>query len=740
VRRSAGTLLLIFALAHLALLPRTLEDLDSINFALGVQQFDVARHQPHPPGYPVFIGLAKASTAAMRLLHIDAAAPRGLAFWSAICGAAAIPALLVFFGALERRLSVSWWAAVVTACSPLFWSTALRPLSDMTGFAFAIGAQALMVRALLRRRDDPPGLSPDTSIIVAAFVAGFAIGVRSQTAALTVPLLALTLLQPPRAGVRAGLSAAFAVAMGIAAWAIPLVIASGGPTEYLHALGAQAGEDFAGVVMLWTHPTPRVAVSALLNTFVWPWNWRVGILVCVLAAIGIVRIALRSRRALIVLVVAFAPYAAFHLLFHETETIRYALPLVPLMAYAAVAALEGPWRMLPMGAGALAAVSLVIALPASAMYAREGAPVFRAFDDMATTAHIGERVDTIAIHASARRAAEWAAPILPGRVAKAPHGREWLTLVALWKAQPSARVWFAADPKRTDLAMFDPRARDLARSYRWGFVEPPIVGGARPDNIDWYRMQPPGWMLDRGWSITAEVGGITARDGLGPHVAPSVAWVRTRTVDAALVIGGRNLGSASDAPITLKISAAGKSLASWPLAPGFFFHQTTIASGILDEPSAFVPLAVTAESRAHVPVSLEQFDLQGPGVPMFGYGEGWYEPEYNLSFGRPWRWTSERSVLWVRPIGRPVVVRIRGESPLRYFDSAPHVRLSVAGREIAAFDPSADFDQTITVPDDALTQAQGQIVLESSRFFVPGRNGGGDQRHLALRIYAVSVE
>jgi hypothetical protein len=288
--------------------------------------------------------------------------------------------------------------------------------------------------------------------------------------------------------------------------------------------------------------------------------------------------------------------------------------------------------------------------------------------------------------------------------------------------------------------MFDPRARDLARSYRWGFVEPPIVGGARPDNIDWYRMQPPGWMLDRGWSITAEVGGITAPDGLGPHVAPSVAWVRTRTVDAALVIGGRNLGSASDAPITLKISAAGKSLASWPLAPGFFFHQTTIASGILDEPSAFVPLAVTAESRAHVPVSLEQFDLQGPGVAMFGYGEGWYEPEYNLSFGRPWRWTSERSVLWVRPIGRPVVVRIRGESPLRYFDSAPHVRLSVAGREIAAFDPSADFDQTITVPDDALTQAQGQIVLESSRFFVPGRNGGGDQRHLALRIYAVSVE
>ena len=50
VPRSAGALLvLIFLAAHLALLPRTLEDLDSINFALGVRQFDVARHQPTLP-------------------------------------------------------------------------------------------------------------------------------------------------------------------------------------------------------------------------------------------------------------------------------------------------------------------------------------------------------------------------------------------------------------------------------------------------------------------------------------------------------------------------------------------------------------------------------------------------------------------------------------------------------------------------------------------------------------------
>ena len=38
--------------------PQSLEDLDSINFALGLHRFDIAAHQPHPPGYPAFIAIA----------------------------------------------------------------------------------------------------------------------------------------------------------------------------------------------------------------------------------------------------------------------------------------------------------------------------------------------------------------------------------------------------------------------------------------------------------------------------------------------------------------------------------------------------------------------------------------------------------------------------------------------------------------------------------------------------------
>ena len=728
-RPAASTLLLAFLFAHLALLPRTLEDLDSINFALGVRDFDVARHQPHPPGYPVFIALGKVSTGALRVLGIGAAAPRGLAVWSAVAGAAALPALFAFFRALEGRDRLAWWATAVMSTAPLFWFTALRPLSDMTGFAAAVGAQALMLQRTRR------------SIVAGALLAGLAMGVRSQTAVLTIPLLVFVLLTPRVLAQRAAV-AALAMGAGVLVWGIPLLVASGGPENYLHALNAQAGEDFSGVVMLWTHHTAREAADALLNTFVWPWQWWPGFVVCVLALAGAARLAWRAPRAVIVLLAAFGPYAIFHLLFQETRTVRYALPLLPPMAYAAMASLDGGRLRLalPAGASVIAAVSLALTLPASASYAREGAPVFRALDDMAATAHGGERVDAIGMHASARRAAEWASPILPARVARAPHGREWLTLVALWQGEPGARVWFLADPMRTDLALFDPRRRDLVLSYRWPFIEPPFVGGARPDNVDWYRMSPPGWMLDRGWSLTAELGGVTARDHVGPHVAPVVAWLKRRPEEATVLIGGRYLAPPGASPTSLSLSLNGTPFSSWPLSAGYFVRHQTVPAGALASSAMYSPLEVSAAGAPHA-VSLEQFDLQSAGVPMFGYDEGWYEPEFSPATGRAWRWMSERAVLWVRPVGRAVTLKLTGESPLRYYESAPHVRVLVGDREVAAFDPTVDFEQSISLAPDLLAQADGRVTLQSSRFFVPGGpGGGGDQRHLAIRIYRVRVE
>jgi hypothetical protein len=724
VPRSAGAaLIVVYLVAHFVLLPHTLEDLDSINFAMGVRQFDVAKHQPHPPGYPVFIAVSKASTSTLRALGFSAAAPRGLAIWSAIGGAMALPALFVFFRRLEGRGHVAWCATAVVACAPLFWFTALRPLSDALGFGVAIAVLALASGDASRR-----------ALTIAAAIAGVAVGIRSQTAVLTVPFL-LYVIAKRREG-RALIGAAAAFAAGVLLWAIPMIAASGGPSGYMRALTFQANADFTGVDMLWTRHSARAIANALLNTFVWPWTWWLGFSMCVVAAIGLARLLWRAPRVVIALGVAFGPYAVFHLLFQETVTTRYALPLVPPIAYAALVALEGlPGKAMYAYTGGIIAMSLLVTLPASQTYSAEGAPVFRAFDDMAATAHGGDPVDAIALHAEMRRASEWAQPILAAPVARAPHGREWLALVELWKSRPAARVWFLADPSRSDLAVFDGRARELARAYRWGFPEPPFVGGARPGNADWYHMAPPAWMLDRGWAVTAEVGGQTAHDRLGPNAAPSIAWLRRQTADVTVLLGGRNEGSATQ---RIEQTINGGPLDAFDAAPGFFLRLFSVPASAFGGGAGYVPLSVAVHGIQ--PITLEQFDAQPPGVPMFGYDAGWHEPEYNQAQGHAWRWMSEKAVLWVRPIGRPVTLHLSGESPRRYFDAAPHVRVTIGDREIAAFDLSSDFDEAMTLPADALTSAGGYVGIESSRFFVPSASGAADQRHLALRVYRVSVE
>lgn len=765
MRNAIAALSLIFLAAHLPFLPPTLEDIDSINFALAVTDFDVAKHQPHPPGYPVFIGLAEASTAILRVAQAPSPEVRGLAIWSALSGAALVGLLYALFFSLSiagRRLqtlraalqpsTIAGWAAVVAVSCPLFWFTALRPLSDTTGLAAAVAAQALIVSAVA-------GIGARRALMWGGCVAGLAIGIRSQTFLLTMPLLGLALVRP-RSGLRGRdrLSVLAAWALGVLAWSVPMIVASGGLSAYAAALGSQAGEDFSGVVMLWTTRTPRVALDALMYSLLWPWGHPIaGGIVVAVASLGGVGLAWKMPRSAALLLLAYAPYAAFHLLFQETITVRYALPLVVPVAYLAVCGLASAGKAgILIGATALVAWSLAVTIPATVSYGRHGSPAFRALQEamQAGSAPLLSDARVVGVHAVARRAVEWLEPQGASRAESGsqplvrfmtpPHGREWLALVEEWRKDPAARISFIADPRRTDLALIDPASRRPPLPFRWAFAVPPFVGGTRPGNSDLYAMVPPGWMLDRGWALSAEIAGVTARDGLGPHRKPSAAWVRTREDAATLLIGGRHLGAAGDPPSRVSVLLNGASLDTADVKPGYFFRLVELPTGSLRGDGGYRPLAVEAAaadgSSRRIPVALEQFDLQSAGEPMIGVQDGWYEPEYDPRTARAWRWSSDKSTLWVRPIGRDVTLTLAGESPLRYYDAAPAVTVSLAGREIARFSPSDDFTQEIVLPAAALASARGEVVIASDKFFVPAeRDGSPDRRRLALKIYSYQV-
>ena len=76
--------------------------------------------------------------------------------------------------------------------------------------------------------------------------------------------------------------------------------------------------------------------------------------------------------------------------------------------------------------------------------------------------------------------------------------------MSYWKQGGEAPIWFLADPRRTDLALIDPLARADAVRYAWPVAGRLEMSGARPTGTDWYRIAPPGWFAEEGWSMTPE--------------------------------------------------------------------------------------------------------------------------------------------------------------------------------------------------------------------------------------------
>jgi hypothetical protein len=767
VQRVLAALALIVALAHVPFLAPSLEDIDSVNFALGVRDFDVATHRPHPPGYPVYIFLGKAATA-IAGLGSDAAQSmveaRALSVLSLLSAVAAIVALYGVFVCLSPRLvpaEGSPWrtldvsavaATAITASCPLFWYLSVRPMSDVPGLAAALAAQACLLLAWWRQTPGTDGdrrLSPEVMaasgrmIVIGAFLAALSIGLRSQTVWFTAPLLVLVLMDRigrGAAGAMIGASVMF-VAGGLS-WGIPLLIASGGLNAYLAALGSQAGEDFAAGEMLYLNFHPRRFAIALQRTFAFPWDSTLlAIAVLVLAAAGVVYLLLRDRRSLTAIAALTGPYLLFHLLFQDTSFVRYTLPLVPVVAYLAVRGVAlVSTAAVPAVAAVISIAGVAIASPVLAAYAAQASPTVRALEAM----HVETRVTkpgALAMHQTFVRPLEAEDVGIEPRLASRPR-LEWLELAKYWKSGQTAPLWFLADPMRSDLALIDPSSRNDSTEFQWPLVVRPTFGGMRPAGVRWYRLPLPGWFVEEGWSLTPETAGMAQLMGRSPHLGPITAMVRRRDSAARVLVGGRNLAGPNDPAAKFTLSIDGTPLEQWEAAPGFFLKVFEIPAGRLAGDGTFATLLLqssAASGTAPIPTAIEQFDLQDATATMWGYDEGWQEAEFNTMLG-VWRWTSDRATLRIAGPPRTVRITMAIESPLRYFDDAPSVRIRAGDREVAAAVMESARDWTFDVPADILAASAGALTIETNRTFVPAERGSaGDQRRLGLRVFSIRV-
>ena len=742
----ASTTALAVVLALAPSVPHSRDGIDSTNFALAIDRYDPAEHQPHPPGYPIHVAFGRVIASAYRAVGDMGAevatAVASLRLWSLFCG------LLAAFGIRHVALALgassrgAWLSTVMLASCPLYLVTVVRPLSDAPGLLFVLAAQLAVLSAgnAVRGEVAPQAGRWPWQLMLGALLSGLAVGVRVQTALLTIPLLLVAMLSwPAWRRPRVALSAVLAVAVGVSLWATPMLLVVG-IDEYWRLVNVVAVDDLQGVEMLATQPTPRVLLTAVVNTFIepWRWGWLAAIAAC-LSLRGAVLLALREPRHAGLLAVIAGPYLAFHLVFQETASIRYALPIVATQVVLMAAGASRSRIGLALACLVVAGGSVTSAMAADA-YWRGASPVAQALGDLEAQSGSALEPPALAFHHAVVRAARGSA--WPGPQLAAPVRYEWLEVAEYFAKGGTRPVWFLANRRRTDLALFDARSRRLLHSYQWPEAVAPLLGGIQPRHVLWHEIRDPGWMLARGWSLTPETHGVSRRDGHTPGGLGTTGWIRRRASAAVMMIGGRNLGGPCDTGARVEVAIDGGVVAEWTAGPHVAFLQTVpLAAGTLVGPGSYAALRVTARDAAGttrlVDVAIESFDLQSAGA-MVGLGAGWHVPEADVRTGQQWRWMDERGVLHVEGFGRDVELTLRGRVPPGPSSGAARVEVRAGEAVLGTFAPTADFEWTGRISAAALAAADGQVSLDSSRWFIPDeRRGNGDRRRLSLQVFDV---
>jgi hypothetical protein len=211
-----------------------LYDLDSVNFALAIGRFDPTVHQPHPPGYILYVCLGRLVNT---LFHDPNAALVAISI-AASCGAAAMIYLLAdeWFGTQAAR-----FAGALFLFSPLAWFHGIVALTYIVEafFSALIGYMCWRIYQGSNRW-----------ILPSALVLGVAAGVRPSSLLFVGPLFLFSLRGTPRGKALAGIGALLATLL---AWFVPMIYASGGLGPYFSALS-----------FLWrTSPGGQNALSSL---------------------------------------------------------------------------------------------------------------------------------------------------------------------------------------------------------------------------------------------------------------------------------------------------------------------------------------------------------------------------------------------------------------------------------------------------------------------------------------------
>jgi len=316
-------------------------DWDEFLFLLAVDHFDVAKHHPHPPGFPLFIAAAKL----LRLLGFDNF--HALQAMSVVAGMAIVPAMFFLCRELRMRFTTSLFAALLLAFFPNVWFFGGTAFSDVLSMTLIVIVLALLLA----------GCRDARAYFAGAVLLGIAAGVRPQNLLIGfVPLLLpgmircgtdtlvcafddsqpgeRSLSRPPaqtRVSVPHVIAAMCVIAIivaisyGAAAWLT-------GWSQYAEAMHNHS--RFIAATDSFLAPHRASLWKVFLEFFVKPYRAPViNALVTLFAVISIAVSIIRRRWNVLLAVASFAPFCAFAwLMLDRLSTGRFSIGYAPMMA------------------------------------------------------------------------------------------------------------------------------------------------------------------------------------------------------------------------------------------------------------------------------------------------------------------------------------------------------------------------------------------------------------------------
>ncbi|MBI2203415.1 MAG: DUF2723 domain-containing protein [Candidatus Rokubacteria bacterium] len=223
----ASALALLTVASRLPYRARMLYNWDAVQFALALREYDVMKHQPHPPGYVLYVALGRVANAWL----LDEAA----AYVLLAVVFSGLTTFVVYY--LARAIydrAVALAAASLLAVSPLFWFYGSVGLTYAAEALTAATVAYFSYRALRGSRTDA---------WLAAGYLGLAGGIRQSILVLLFPLWLGAVLVG--AGPRVAAVGLGVLAVAVVTWFVPMIRLTGGLDRYL-----AASRDLAETVVM----------------------------------------------------------------------------------------------------------------------------------------------------------------------------------------------------------------------------------------------------------------------------------------------------------------------------------------------------------------------------------------------------------------------------------------------------------------------------------------------------------